>query len=211
MNTRHHSRRTLMKAAAWSAPVVAATATVPAYAASNPSVTFTDLAIKLADPPFNWDSFEMDYSIPIYDGATSNNILARAAFPPSFTITNVGTIPAVNPKGTLLTQMRDIGTDVPSAGGADGTKIASTDPKFGVTRVGKDQFGAATFRWAYAGTLKPGESYTFPFKYYVNYPFANVDYELFVAATVVDEMDGDYDDNTERMGSTRGFLDPWPW
>ncbi|MBM7051230.1 MULTISPECIES: hypothetical protein [unclassified Rothia (in: high G+C Gram-positive bacteria)] len=205
-------RRTLLKGAAWAAPAIVATSAIPAYALSSSfEPLLTNLAIELADPPFNWDTFEPDYVIPIYDSATSRNVLERASFPPSFTVRNVGKVDAVNPTGTLLTQMRDIGTDVPSAGGANGTKIASTNPLIGITRTGSDKFNAATFTWAYAGVLKPGEEFTFEFKYHVNYPFWNVDYELFVAATVNDQTEGDYDDNSERMGTVPHFLDPWPW
>ncbi|MGV3149151.1 hypothetical protein [Rothia sp. 11273D007AR] len=64
--------------------------------------------------------------------------------------------------------------------------------------------GSPSFTWTYSGVLQPGESVEIPLRYYVNFPFWNVQYELFVAVTVIDEMDGDSDDNFEHMGVTQG-------
>lgn len=205
-------RRTALQAGAWSAPLLLASAAVPAYAASSPTSSvpdqpyLTDLAIEIADPPINWDTFAPVFSTPIYGGRTSNQSIGDGSLPTHFTVTNVGTKPARFPSGTLEMQMRDVGTDVPSAGGADGTKVISADSSATISLLsGKSANGGAMFSWTYNGTLQPGQSVEIPFKYYVNYPFANVNYELFIAAIVMDEMQGDYDDNSERMGTVEGF------
>lgn len=198
-------RRTLLKAGAWAAPAVLATSAIPAYAASSPVSNLTDLAIELGQPNTDWSStFEPIYDTPIYRGpTTTTNIAAYASFPKTFTITNVGNVPAVAPSGTLLTQMKDVGTDAASSA-IIGTQVNSTDPLVTFTYTGQASPNGPTYIWNYAGTLQPGESVEIPLRYYVTFPFWNVRYELYLAATVMDEMDGDSDDNSEQMGVTQG-------
>ncbi|WP_237187156.1 hypothetical protein [Rothia nasimurium] len=197
-------RRTVLKAGAWAAPTVLATTAVPAYAASFEASNLTDMAIELTDPSMDWSTFTPVYDTPIYRGpTTTSSVAGRASFPKSMIITNVGSVPAVAPSGTLLTDMQDVVSDGTGSNLA-GTYVNSTDPLVTFTFAGRERWGTPTFTWSYAGTLQPNESVEIPLRYYVNFPFWNVQYELFVAVTVIDEMDGDSDDNFEHMGVTQG-------
>ena len=209
-------RRTVLKAGAWAAPAVLATAAIPAYAASTPISNLTDLAIELGQPSMDWSAFEPIKDVPIYFGATGTTIAnptstlfnpkpSYGSLPKTMTITNVGTVPAVNPTGTLLTQMKDAGTDAVSSA-IIGTQVNSTNPLIVFNYTGQGTPNGPTYSWIYSGTLNPGESVEIPLRYYVTRPFANVDYELFVAVTVEDQMDGDYDDTMELMGTVNGFI-----
>lgn len=197
-------RRTIVKAGLWSAPAVLATAAVPAYAASITPEGETDLAIELAQPLIDWDTFEPVKNIGIYVGKEGTTPQSYGSLPDSMTITNVGTVPAVNPSGTLLTQMKDIRSDYNSLANI-GTQVNSVDPLVTFTYTGQADPNGPTYTWTYAGTLAPGQSIIIPLRYYVEKPFWNVDYELFVAATVIDDNQGDYDDNSELMGTVTGF------
>lgn len=197
-------RRTIVKVGLWSAPAVLATAAVPAYAASITPEGETDLAIELAQPLIDWDTFEPVKNIGIYVGKEGTTPQSYGSLPDSMTITNVGTVPAVNPSGTLLTQMKDIRSDYNSLA-TIGTQVNSVDPLVTFAYTGQADPNGPTYTWTYAGTLTPGQSITIPLRYYVEKPFWNVDYELFVAATVIDDKQGDYDDNSELMGTVTGF------
>lgn len=208
-------RRTLLKASAWAAPAVLATSAIPAYAASFEEIPRTDLAIELSEPSMDWSNFQAIKDVPIYLGATGTIIAnptstffnpkpSYGSLPKTMTITNVGTIPAVNPTGTLLTQMKDVGSDFNSAA-IIGTQVNSTDPLIVFNYTGQGTPNGPTYSWIYSGTLNPGESVDIPLRYYVTRLFSNVDYELFVAVTVVDQMQGDYDDNMTLMGTVNGF------
>lgn len=59
--------------------------------------------------------------------------------------------------------------------------------------------------WSWPGTLQPGDVAEIPLKYWVRSPFANVTFELLVVAFVQDEQEGDWDDNSERLGQVPGF------
>ena len=180
-------RRTVLKAGAWAAPAVLATSAIPAYAASFEETPRTDLAILLSDPTVDWSTFEPVYDSPIYRGpTTTTNVAAYASFP-----------------NTLLTDMNDVATDATGSNRA-GTYVNSSDPLVTFAYAGQAGWGSPSFTWTYSGTLQPGESVEIPLRYYVNFPFWNVQYELFVAVTVIDEMDGDSDDNFEHMGVTQG-------
>ena len=206
MTAHNPKRRTILKAGAWAAPTVLATTAVPAYAASFETSNLTDLAIELTDPSMDWSTFTPVYDTPIYRGpTTTSSVAGRASFPKSMIITNVGSVPAVAPSGTLLTDMQDVRTDASGSNQA-GTYVNSTDPLVTFTYASSGGWGVPTFTWSYAGTLQPGESVEIPLRYYVNSPFWNVQYELLVAVTVLDEMDGDSDDNHEHMGVTQGTV-----
>lgn len=207
-------RRTLLKASAWTAPAVLASTVIPAYAASSPVSKLTDLSIELSEPSIDWESFEPVKDVPIYRGATGTTIAnptstffnpkpSYGSLPKTMTITNVGTIPAVNPTGTLLTQMKDTGSDANSAA-IIGVQVNSTDPLMIFNYTGQGTPNGPTYSWIYSGTLYPGESVEIPLRYYVTRPFANADFELFVAATVVDQTEGD-DEAVELMGTVNGF------
>ncbi|MBF0807263.1 hypothetical protein E4U03_01335 [Rothia nasimurium] len=198
-------RRTIVKAGLWSAPAVLATTAVPAYAASALPEGDTDLAIELAQPLIDWDTFEPVKNVGIYVGKDGTTPQSYGSLPDSMTITNVGTVPAVNPSGILLTQMKDVRTDVNSLASI-GTQVNSVNPLVTFAYTGQANPNGPTYAWVYAGTLVPGASVTIPLRYYVEKPFWNVDYELFVAATVIDDNQGDYDDNSELMGTVTGFL-----
>ena len=201
-------RRTVLKAGAWAAPAVLATTAIPAYAASTPVSNLTDLAIELSDPTMDWSTFSPVFDTPIYRATNGTTAYGQGSLPQTMTITNVGSVPAVTPSGTLLTQMKDLTTNAVSSA-IIGTQVNSTHPLVTFNYTGQGTPNGPTYTWTYAGTLQPGESVEIPLRYYVTYPFANVDYELFVAVTVLDEMDGDYDDNMERMGTVDGFAIYW--
>lgn len=101
--------------------------------------------------------------------------------------------------------MQDVTSDATGSNQA-GTYVNSSNPLVTFTYTGPAGWGSPTFAWIYSGTLLPGESVDIPLRYYVNFPFWNYRYELFVAVTVVDEMDGDSDDNSKRMGVTQGTV-----
>ncbi len=204
MTTHTPKRRTLLKAGAWAAPAILGTTAIPAYAASSSTSNLTDLAIELGQPNVDWSSFSPVYDTSIYRGTTGTTAYGQGSLPQTMTITNVGSVPAVTPSGTLLTQMKDIRSNTASAA-AIGTQVNSTNPLVTFNYTGQGTPNGPTYTWTYAGTLQPGESVEIPLRYYVTYPFANVDYELFVAVTVLDEMEGDYDDNMELMGTVKGF------
>lgn len=217
-NTPLASRRTVLTAAAWTAPAIAATTAVPTYAASTTVPLLEgDLEITVTDPPFNWDTFEENYSVPVYaggiNGARRNNltrVLTRASLPQSIIVTNVGSTPVTGATGQIATEMLDVGVDIaPVTGGTDKQIRITTDRSSGfeVTDTRKmNSQGAAVFEWFYSGTIQPGQSVEMPFKYYVHWPFTNVDFEVLVTATVGDAVADDNNDEDVKMGTVRGLL-----
>lgn len=210
-------RRTVLTAAGWTAPVIASTAIVPAYAASFPQNDEMDLAVTVTDPPFNWDTFENDYSVPVYAGGSNGRdrsnltrVLTRAALPLSIVITNTGTTLATNPTGTVTTQLLDIGVDaVPVSAGTAKYMRVTTPQNSGFTVTDTNStvdFGAALFNWRYEGTIEPGRSVEMPLTYYVHWPFTNVDFEVLVAATVIDDFPGEDENSDTKMGTVPGFI-----
>lgn len=202
-STEGPTRRTLIRSAGWAAPLVAASAAVPAYASS----TKTDLAIEVVDPPYNWETFEPEHRIPIFRGPSGNNERARGSLPPSIRITNVGRVPATNPSGTVEITMRDYGSDYAPVG-ANQVKANTVNGRVVWAETGTplgSRYGSK-FTYTYRTVLHPGQTVEIPLRYYVNQPFANVQFNLLVAATVVDQHEGDYDDNSERLGHVPWFF-----
>ncbi|QRZ61610.1 hypothetical protein [Rothia sp. ZJ932] len=177
---------------------------IPAAAAEVPGYAFAPgkgAPIVLADTPYNAQDHWLGYTVPIYSGQSPWRVLRHGSLPTSFTITNTSNQPIVNPTGTLALQMRDTGMDIPSVGGASKTRANSSNNAVLFKDQGTNQHGARLYTWTYRNiTLKPGQSLEIPLRYYVNYPFSNVDYELLVTATFSSIMS-----TTAAVGVVPGF------
>ncbi|WP_178945485.1 hypothetical protein [Kocuria sp. TGY1127_2] len=189
-------RRTLMTTA-WAVPVIAATSAVPAMASSWK----TDLAIDVIDPPYDLEKWEPKQEIPVYRKSTGDRIAGRGSLPPRIRITNVGRVTAVNPSGTVEITIRDYISDY-SPWGANRLKAVTTNPTVLWSEDGRGAASGPGARFTYkcAGQLGPGQSLEIPLRYFVNPPFVHVAFNVLVAAWVEDERDGDYDDNSLRIG-----------
>ncbi|WP_129657618.1 hypothetical protein [Rothia uropygialis] len=197
----HHyarlGRRSLMKSAAWSLPVVAVSSTVPAMASSVP----TDLAIDVVDPPYDMETWEPKRETPVYRKSTGERIANTGSLPPSLRITNVGRVIAMNPSGTVEITMRDYISDY-EPWRANRLKATTTLPGvvWAEDTTGSGKSSGARFRYKVSGQLTPGQTIEIPLRYFVDPPFVHVAFNVLVAGWVEDERDGDYDDNSLRIG-----------
>lgn len=188
--------------AGWAAPVVLVGAAAPAFAASTTAPT--NLAIQVADPPTDPDTWEYVFSVPVYGGTPPTTAVARGALSQTITITNVGTSTAVNPTGTILVKMLNYSGSTPSGGTAQ-VKVGTLSSGWTITPLGATADGR-TFSYTYSGTLAPGAQITLPLFYYVDRGFSNLaDFTVYVRGTVVDQTGGDTDDNSARIGLVPGF------
>lgn len=158
----------------------------PAHGNEAPlCVAGTGAPIALAAPPYNANNHWLGYTVPIYSGQSPWRVLQKGSLPEYFTITNTTDQPIHSPTGTISLQMKDTGSDYDSVGGANKTRVNSTNRNVTFKDLGNNAQGARHYAWQYRNvTLKPGQSINVPLRYYVNYPFANVDYELLVSATL---------------------------
>ena len=101
--------------------------------------------------------------------------------------------------------MRDTDTDIPSVGGAHKTRLQILNGDIELSYLDKDQWGAASYSWVLKRAIKSGESLQIDFRYYVDYPFANVDYELLVSAAILDQQGNNPLSQDQKMGSVPGF------
>ncbi|MDY3048668.1 MAG: hypothetical protein SOR40_02695 [Rothia sp. (in: high G+C Gram-positive bacteria)] len=213
MPTLSPSRRALLRAGAWSSPVLLASSPLPAYAASAPAEQ--NLALEFSQPNINWETFEPIRDVPIYRGATGSTLASKGgsffnpkasygSLPTHLIIRNEGSQPVSNPSGSLLSQMKDVASDSASAA-LIGTQVNSSDPQMIFTYTGQASPFGPSYDWTYQGVLGPGQTLEIPLRYYVTWPFANVDYELFLAATVLDPLGASQDNTSEIMGTVNGF------
>lgn len=199
-------RRTLLKTGLLVAPVALTVASLSAQAAKAQEQQPT-LSIELSEPTVDWSSFEPVKDTPIFRATDGTRAFSHGSLPPTMTITNKGAEAISNPSGTLITQMKDVGTDAPSAA-VIGTQVNSTNPQVAFTYGGQVKPHGPKYTWIYSGSIKPGESVEIPLRYYVTYPFANVDYELYVEATV-DSPNGAPAVTDAMMGTVKGFAIYW--
>lgn len=194
-------RRTLVGSAAWVVPVLVTASAVPAVASS----VKTDLAIDVVDPPYALENWRPKHEIPIYKGSNGNRVAVRGSLPPMIRITNVGRVTAIDPSGSVELILRDYGND--------GASWASNRVKAGTTNQNvmwtEDSANAtaeagARYRYTCRGALRPGQSIDIPLRYFVNPPFVHAEFNVLVAAWVEDQQEGDYDDNSLRIGHV-----PW--
>lgn len=199
------TRRSLTRGVAWSVPAVTVLGAAPALAASS---GLTDLAIEVADPPTDPSSGSYVNTVPIYkSNQTSTAVMASIST--AFTITNVGTVAAVNPTGTMDLQFMDYDSNaavlnteaakfnvVPMISNVTWTKITN------LTAAGSGN----QYRYTYQGTLQPGQSVTIPVKIWVSSPFAHASaMQMLFSAYVADDTTGDWDDNSGRTGYIPSF------
>ncbi len=170
---------------------------------ANRTSTEARLALNIADPAMDWQTYTPRFIQPIYAGDRGNKELGWGALPAKFTVRNTSAQPLSAVQGTILVQMLDLGFDIPSAGGANGTRINTTDVDFNIKETGKDALGAGTYSWVYQRDLAAGESAAINLRYFVNYPFANVNYELLLIVTA--QAAGGGQVSAARMGSVKGF------
>lgn len=210
MNKIQVTRRQALLASACALPAALLPAMTPAFADVVLAGESGGISIEVADPPVNWDSYEPNYTVAIYNGQNGDQVgdkeLGYGCLPQNLVLTNKGISPVSGISGTFSLQMRDLGTDAKSSAGTDATR-ATSNGREGFTVVdthSKNSNGGGVFTWRYAGTVQPGERVELPLKYYVNYPFANVDYEVLLTASV----DGQ-DDAANRLGTVKGFAYYW--
>ena len=103
------TRRAMLKGAAWGAPAVATTTAAPAAAASVLPDQPTDLAIDVVDPPVDMDTWQPEMTVPVYQ-QDLRTVAQMASLPPMVRVTNVGSVPAVNPVGTFEAAMAALAT-----------------------------------------------------------------------------------------------------
>lgn len=200
------TRRAMLKGAAWGAPAVVVATAAPAAAASVLPDQPTDLAIDVVDPPVDMDTWQPEMTVPVYQ-QDLRTVAQMASLPPMVRVTNVGSVPAMNPVGTFEAAMKDYASDyIPL--GSNQVKLASGTPQATLTEIPTPVFAkgeGSKWNWSWSGTLQPSDVAEIPLKYWVRSPFANVTFELLVVAFVQDEQEGDWDDNSERLGQVPGF------
>lgn len=188
--------------AGWAVPVVLVGSAAPSFAASPTGLT--DLAIEVADPPTDPDTWDYQLSVPVYGGAARTVVRTRGALSQTITITNVGSVTATDPSGTVLVKMLNYDGSTP-VGGVAQVRVGTLAQGWSLTQTGTSS-GGRTYQYAYAGTLAPGAQLTLPLYYYVERPFSNLaDFTVYVRGTVVDQTGGDTDDNSARIGLVPGF------
>ncbi len=168
-----NTRRTVTRAALWSAPVVLAAAATPAVAASVP-VQDGNLEVTVQEPNMNWATLQYVQDDTIYKNTVSffdqtrqprpeqltTVATNKASLPPSITVTNKGTTAISNPTGTAEFEMRDYGSDY-SPLGSDQVGAVSTNPQVTWTRTSTGRSATEKgqmYSYVYNGTLAPGES-----------------------------------------------------
>lgn len=201
-------RRTLLKAGLFVAPAaLTVTSLTSAQAAEAQEEQQPTLSVEFSEPTIDWASFEPTKDTPIFRAEDGTHAFSYGSLPQTMTITNNGKEAVSNPSGTFITQMKDVGTDAPSAA-IIGTQVNSTDPHIAFIYGGQAKPHGPKYTWVYSGSIQPGESVEIPLRYYVTYPFANVDYELYVEATV-DSPNGAPAAKDTRMGTVKGFAIYW--
>lgn len=193
-------RRTVLGASAWGAAAVAVATAAPASAASAPVGT-TDLAIELLDPTVDPTTWQYVEDQPVYTYGT-DTVRFRAAAPAAMVLTNIGPNTAVNPTGTLDAVMWNHDYDAQSAS-VNYTLVGSTDPLALFSPSGRP---ARSWTWTYAGSIAPGQSVSIPLRYEVGSAvggrmtgaFSQYRYNLFMSATVRDQVTGDANDLSEK-------------
>ncbi|GAA1347082.1 hypothetical protein [Falsarthrobacter nasiphocae] len=194
------SRRRVVGAAAWSAPIIALSSAAPAMAASQPPLGEPgDLAIAIVDP-----AADGSLNTPIYWGNTTQ-VAQMGDMPPGLVVTNVGSTPIASATGTLELQMQNQDA---TSNLAYRTQARTTDSFFTLvdTTPGVPPTGAArTYRWTLTRPLQPGESVTIPFQYYTPKTFTNPDFSVLVLATINDAVEFDSNDLDARVGFVPGY------
>lgn len=178
---------------------------VPAQAEEAGSGDLGNLHLEICEPKIDSQSFQPLNQQPIYSGTSGEKVLQSASLPPSMTISNNGSEDVEQVSGTLSLQMRDTDTDIPSVGGAHKTRLQILNGDIELSYLDKDQWGAASYSWVLKRAIKSGESLQIDFRYYVDYPFANVDYELLVSAAILDQQGNNPLSQDQKMGSVPGF------
>lgn len=200
-------RRTLLKAGLLAAPVALTVTSLTAPTAEAQEKQQPTLSIGFSDPTVDWLSFEPTKDTPIFRAANGTQAFSYGALPQSMRITNNGAEAVSTPVGTLITQMKDVGTDSPAAA-IIGTQVNSDNPNAAFVYGGQVKPHGPKYTWIYSGSIQPGESVEIPLRYYVTYPFANVDYELYVEATV-ESPNRAPATTAAMMGTVKGFAIYW--
>lgn len=198
-------RRRLAGAMMWTVPAIAATSLIPAHAAST-TTTGGGLRMLLEDPPFNFDTFFPEQTVPVYRFATGNHSRTRASLPPSVVVRNEGTAPVTDPTGLMTVTMRDYGSDYAPVG-ANQFKVTSpmAAMEFQEERTPIGSREGSRFRVTYHGTVQPGQSVNVPLRYYVNPPFRNVTFNALVTVETTGPAGGATIFRDDRMGYVPGF------
>ena len=205
--TAHISRRKVVGATAWAVPAVAVASAAPAIAASSPT-GLTDLAIDVALPPTDPASGDYVLSDSIYK-SDRTTVATKASLSTTITVTNVGSVPANNPTGTIDLQLFNYGTDVPFISTeARKFNIDVLTPGVVLTPIAPLTYPGSgnNYQWSYVGTLNPGETLTLTLRYWVSSPFAHATAtQMLVSAMVNDQTQNDYDDNSAKTNYAPSF------
>lgn len=178
---------------------------IPAHAIEDKGTGSENLTIAIENPVVDSQNFQLLNKQPIYSGTSGEKVLQTASLPPTLIIRNGGEEGVVNASGILSLQMRDLGSDAVPAGGAHKTRLQILNSDIELTYLGKDLQGGANYSWILKKKIEPGENLRFDFRYYVDYPFANIDYELLVTASVLNQNGSNSVSQDQKMGTVPGF------
>lgn len=200
MTQTHITRRTVLAGAAASIPVAMTTSLGAVAASTGPR----SLAVELGDPAARTDTWAPVMDTPVYRSDLKTR-RALACLPRSITVRNTGETPVTSASGTVEVAMHDYVTDVRPPFGAHQLKIASQQANFTLTERGSDFRTGSKWEWSYTGVIAPGAAVTLPWEYWVRTPFWNVQFQVLVTATVVDD-DPDAPDNvSQKIGQSPSF------
>lgn len=166
----------------------------------------SDIELKIPEPTLDSTTFEIAQNTPIFSGTSRSKVLQRAALPERFIVTNRGSQKITELSGTISTQMRDKDTDVPSVGAADKLQmrpLAQSGVSWSQQSTGKN--GENMYSWKVLTSLEAGESISVEFEYFVGYPFANVDFEVLINATVQQGEQIAQTQQVSQLGTVPGF------
>lgn len=162
------------------------------------------LAVELGDPAADTDTWAPVMDTPVYRADLTSR-RALACLPRALTVRNAGETSVSRPGGTLEVAMHDYAADVRPPFGAHQLKVATRDSAFELVERGSDFRTGSAWSWTYAGVLVPGATVTMPLEYWVRTPFLNVQFQVFMTATVTDDRPGSPEKTSQRIGLSPAF------
>lgn len=188
-------RRSLLKGAAWSVPLVSAAAITPVAAATTTPIVGA-VAVTVSEPAYDG----VPGSTPIFSG-TGSKSWSRAWLPPSLQFTNIGNARIDSWTGQLQIQLQNQDTTRNLAYRLQATSQA---PEIVLRDITSDFNTWAPRIYSFVGSrsLGPNETFVVPLRYFVPSLFTNPAFTVIVDATV----SGAWGTSTSaRLGYSEGF------